>query len=482
MLLSALAAVAAVAVVASPPQDPSFEYPAIKHIGFDLPKEGENGQSVFAPQGKQATDRVSVSFKNASLREVLDWLKDQGVSFVVKDDQVDKGARVSINAVNQPLGDVMSALARSLNGHWARNKDIWVFQNGVGFLEVPGAEGMRFDGNFPALQGEKLSKEQQQQLNKAMEKMGDSKVWEQHAKEMEKWNQDLAKRMEGQKFEYKMDPKAMEEFQKHMMELSKDGKTFHYELKPGQNGFTWDGKQFKQLDEKQILELQKNAMEAAKQGQRFWSDGDRSKMFDEKAMKELQEKWKKMGKEGTPFFVAPENGFFKMDEKAMKEWQDHIKKMGKDGIFYAPDSGLFKMDEKAMRNWQEKMKKLGKDGQGFYFSPEGGALKMDEKAMREMAEKMRKMGKDGVFAAPGFRFDQKSPFFKDGGSSFKSHNLKAIYDSLTPAQTQTLQSRGFLRYSDLNGNQKAMLGIIGEDNWTISYKTDKVNLTIKSDR
>lgn len=437
MLLSALAAVAAVAVVASPPQDPSFEYPGAKYVGFDLPKQ-ENTQSAFSAQSKQANDRVSVTFKNATVREVLDWLKDQGVSFVVKDEQVDKNARVSLNAVNQPLGDVMNALARSLNGHWAKSKDMWVFQPGATFFEMPAAG---VDGTFsPGFQGQKMTKEQEEAFRKAMEG---------HSKDMEKWSQDFAKKMEGMKFE-KLDPKAFEEVHKGMIELQKDGKTYHYQLKPGQNGFTWNGKEYKPLDEKQIKEMTQKALEMSKQSQKFWSDRD---------------------------------GVYKMDEKAMKEWQEKMKKLGQDRLFASPESGIFKMDEKAMKEWQQKMQKMGRDG--VFMAPEGKIYKMDEKALKEWKEKMKKMGQDGVFVTPGqsFKFDQKfTPFFKDGQSSFKSHNLKGIYDSLTPAQTKILETRGFLRYSDLNSNQRAMLGSIGDDSWTISYKTDKVNITIKSDR
>src|SRR4051812_23183729 len=77
LLVSALAAVAAIVVVAAP-QDPSFDYPAAKHVGFDQPKD----EPVLAPLEQQdKSDRVSVSFTNATVREVLDWLKNQGMNF-----------------------------------------------------------------------------------------------------------------------------------------------------------------------------------------------------------------------------------------------------------------------------------------------------------------------------------------------------------------------------------------------------------------
>src|SRR5689334_9524969 len=93
LMLSALAAVAAIAVVAAP-QDPSFDYPAAKHVGFDQPNEA--APQTPEPARQERSDLVSVSFTDATVREVLDWLKNQGVSFVVTDQQVDKDSHVSI--------------------------------------------------------------------------------------------------------------------------------------------------------------------------------------------------------------------------------------------------------------------------------------------------------------------------------------------------------------------------------------------------
>jgi hypothetical protein len=127
-LLTALAAVAAVAVVASP-QDPSFEFPAAKHAGFDV-----FPQDVAQKAQTTTADRVSVTFRNATVREVLDWLKDQGVSFVIGDDQVNKDSHVSVNVVNQPVEKLMHALASAWDGHWQKDSDIWVFRKGQDFF------------------------------------------------------------------------------------------------------------------------------------------------------------------------------------------------------------------------------------------------------------------------------------------------------------------------------------------------------------
>lgn len=82
-------------------------------------------------QGTVAQRKVTRSFDNAKLAEVLDWLKAQGVNFVIRPDQVDPNSRLSLNAVNQPLRDVMSAIAAAFGGSWTKEGELWVFRQGA---------------------------------------------------------------------------------------------------------------------------------------------------------------------------------------------------------------------------------------------------------------------------------------------------------------------------------------------------------------
>jgi hypothetical protein len=87
--------------------------------------QGDTDQKAIAQR------KVTRSFTNAKLSEVLDWLKSQGVNFVIRPDQVDPNSRLSLNAVNQPLRDVMSAIASAFGGSWTKEGELWVFRQGV---------------------------------------------------------------------------------------------------------------------------------------------------------------------------------------------------------------------------------------------------------------------------------------------------------------------------------------------------------------
>jgi hypothetical protein len=510
MLLSALAAVAAIAVIAAP-QDPSFEYPGAKHVGFDVPKE----EPALAPQ---VSERVSVSFKNASMREVLDWLKNQGVSFVVKDEQIDKDARVSINLVNRPVEDFMRALATAWEGHWTQEKDIWVFHEGrdpnaaqelfgkldqttpltriegAPFMNPSWVEGAK---GFGQLTPGKMTKEQQEEFKKVFEKMNDPRGWEEFQKKWEQSGKDYEKTWKNKEFQ--LDPKMMEEMQRKAFEMAKTGEKFQFE--PGMKGFKWDGKDFKPLDEKQLMEMQKHALEMAKESQKWTKlgpngiiiDGKNWQNLDEKQLKELEKSGIKVSKNGNEFRYEMKP----LDEKQMKEMQQRLSELSKQDKFrynFKP------FDEKQLKELQKQEIAINKDGKMWRIDPKN----MDEQRMKELEKAGIKVSRSG----DQWRYEVKpldqnkirtlrgralqdakagrklGQFFNGPEVSTRtsSHNLKAIYDSLTPTQEQKLKRLGYINYSDLNSNQRAMLGVITDDSWTISYKTDKVNLTIKSDR
>lgn len=372
LMLSALAAAAAILVVASP-QDPSFDYPGAKHIGFDQARQAPE------PAARQDQGRLSMSFSDATVGQVLDWLKSKGVDFVVSDEQVDKDSHISINLNNQPLAAVMDALGRAWNGRFERQGDIWVFRKGslemfstkAAFPEMaPAPARVLTVPGVPA-----GSKEEQELWRKSFDKMNDPKHWA--------------------------------EIEKHMAEIEKNGKVFRYELKAGQRGLTLDGKDLKPLDEKQIKAMQAQGLAMAKQAEAM---AKQSKLTDEQA-KQFEKRAVEMAKAGRDFtFVVP-------DMKPLTELQ--IKALG------AKD----RADMGFARVWQS--------------GPSAVAI---------------------------------------GGHGLSSRNLKAVYDLMTPTQTEKMNRLGYINYSDLNSKQRAILGVITDDNWTISYKTDKVNITIKSDR
>ena len=82
-----------------------------------------------APRSKEDLKKVNASFRNATVRDVLDWMQKQGVSFIVEDGKLDEKKRVTLNASNVPLGDLVDSLATALGGSWSRKGEMRVFQN-----------------------------------------------------------------------------------------------------------------------------------------------------------------------------------------------------------------------------------------------------------------------------------------------------------------------------------------------------------------
>jgi hypothetical protein len=83
--------------------------------------------------------RVSVKFENAPLAEVLKWLQTNGVSFVIDQDSIPRDKRVTINIVNQPLDDVMEAIAAAFGGAWERHGSVYSFNDRFRAFIAPGA-------------------------------------------------------------------------------------------------------------------------------------------------------------------------------------------------------------------------------------------------------------------------------------------------------------------------------------------------------
>jgi len=71
---------------------------------------------------------VSVRFSNARLGTVLNWLEQKGVSFVVDESAIPGDKTVSLNMVNQPLGDVVEAIGSALGGKFEKKGDIYTFR------------------------------------------------------------------------------------------------------------------------------------------------------------------------------------------------------------------------------------------------------------------------------------------------------------------------------------------------------------------
>jgi ribosomal protein S4E len=332
--------------------------------------------------------------------------------------------------------------------------------------------------------------------------------------------EEFRKTWQDKAFQFKFDDKEM---QKHFQEMEKNGQLF--KLAPGQKGFIVDGKNFKPMDEKQMKEMEKHFQEMGKDGlfqhfkmdpnhKGFIVDGKNFKQFDEKQMKEMQKHFEEMEKSSAfqhfkidpnqKGFIVDGKNFKPMDEKQMKELHKHLQEMEKSGAFqhfkmepgqkgFSWGEDFKQLDGQQIKEMQKHFQEMGKDGffKSFKIDPNQKGYIMDGKTQRPMTDKEMKTWRDKLEKAAKanakghpFTWNSEKSFF-DGpnvSTSASAHNLKAIYDTLTPAQEQKLKRLGYINYSDLNSKQRNLLGVVTDESWTISYKTDKASLTIKSDR
>lgn len=130
-------------------------------VGTQEPaKASEAVVATIAPSVQiEAQQRVSVSFSKASVTEVLDWLSKNGANFIAADSEIPKDVTVTMSVKDQPIEDVVDALAGAMGGHWVRRNGIRVFRKGGGLeMYMPTERGLaeaRGFGNFkvPEVQG-----------------------------------------------------------------------------------------------------------------------------------------------------------------------------------------------------------------------------------------------------------------------------------------------------------------------------------------
>ncbi|MHB8636682.1 MAG: hypothetical protein ACYC96_09445, partial [Fimbriimonadaceae bacterium] len=86
------------------------------------------GPAVQSPRSH--AKRVSVSFADAPLKQVLAWLSKQDANFVVASSSVPSALRITLNATDEPLSSVEKVIADAMGGSWVNSGDILVFRPG----------------------------------------------------------------------------------------------------------------------------------------------------------------------------------------------------------------------------------------------------------------------------------------------------------------------------------------------------------------
>ncbi|MDQ2986173.1 MAG: hypothetical protein M3R13_05560 [Armatimonadota bacterium] len=90
-------------------------------------------QPTASTQAPSLDKRVTASMTNASMDEVLQWLRRTGVNFVIDKNNSSTHAKLNLNIVDKPLKDVMEAIASAVGGSWQKHGDIYSLRRGGAF-------------------------------------------------------------------------------------------------------------------------------------------------------------------------------------------------------------------------------------------------------------------------------------------------------------------------------------------------------------
>ncbi|HRI44769.1 MAG TPA: hypothetical protein PLL78_07185 [Fimbriimonadaceae bacterium] len=249
-----------------------------------------------ANQASVAQRRVTRSFDNAKLSEVLDWLKSQGVNFVVRPDQVDPNSRLSINAVNQPVNDVMSAIARAFGGSWTKEGELWVFRQGTskGFAfsmpDLPDLPPIEWDGPKVRVWTDK-DLEKDTEFKKWAEEW--KKDWERWAEEWKSHAKDLDLKFGGPKIkvwtdkELEKDPEFKKWVEKWRADVEKSfGPEFQKKMELRAKEFVEKAKKFKTDESEMKRAKEEMEQELFRQGKALES---KSLFLDDTKVRQLIE-------------------------------------------------------------------------------------------------------------------------------------------------------------------------------------------------
>jgi len=414
-----------------PGQDPSIDTQIVTPVLSRL------STSALPPQ---SSEKITVQFRDTKPAEVLSWLEKHGVNFVVSAGEISDSARVTLNVQDQPIDDVVNAIARALGGHWEKENGIRVFQKGNAMFFSPANGVQEFapfakfppmdkdgkamkDGDWAKTFGKDFPKDFGPEYQKKMEawsKDFEKKFGPEFQKQMESSGKDWQKSF-GPEFQKKMEVFSKDfsgKFTPEMMEKLKDGDgdVRIYSLdKDGVLKLQKDGK----LSKEDIAKIRKQASEARDQAakirveiQKQFKDGNKLEVFGDK--------------DGKVHFFGDKDSKF----------QFFTDKDGKARIFGDKDMKTF-------------------DGK-IFGDMKGGAK---------------------VFTMPG-----GDKFFKGHTFGFSGNlDIKSFLDGLTSDQQDIQKKRGFIRYSDLTPDQKKLLGDRPDGKFEITFKVNGDQITIRND-
>lgn len=445
-------------------QDPSFEYPGVQPILT-------SGKVIPALDAEIQDKKISVQFKQASVEAVLDWLSNQGVSFVTAG--IPKDAKINLSVTDISLTEVIDVIGESLGGSFVKRGNTYIFQKGTrnfvfespitqlrevpiemhnlkALEEVKALQGHQFampegftikmlDSQDPKSQKEmqqfreKMLKEfgpNSDFMKKLQKEMGDTKKWESLHKDMAKQHEHSAKLHE------------------EMMRKFGEGSAFQKEMRG-----------FSEQDAKRMEDLGKEMERRFGEGSAFQKEMKTFGTQDAKKWEEFGKSMEKRFGQGSEF------------EKGMKAWGE---KYGKEMESQFGPGSKFSKEMKAFKLEDGKMREL--------------SAKEHEQMMKELQGKMKNL-KD--FKMPAMPKMPDMPKMEGRefmmppmpSTSFQSGDILGVAKGLSPTQREKNKKQGFLYWSDLNKDQQSKIGAQGwTGNWTITINRDGESFTLKSDK
>ncbi|MCH8274091.1 MAG: DUF4974 domain-containing protein [Armatimonadetes bacterium] len=178
------------------------------------------------PENPALDRKVTVTFQDATLSDVLKWLSSENVNFIAESTQISADRKVTMSVKEQPLRDVIEALADAFNARWSRQGEIYVLKEGRLAYSVPAIAGAPQllgrlfetmpEGAFrlaPPINEERLEA-LKGRLGKAMEQFRLEMPPERFLTVPEPGDKGLRLRLEGQEFQELL--KGLPELRKHM--------------------------------------------------------------------------------------------------------------------------------------------------------------------------------------------------------------------------------------------------------------------------
>lgn len=389
-----------------------------------------------AAPAQEDSQKVSASFNHAAVSDVMDWLTKNGVSFVADDGDLPKDETITLNVQDQPLDDVLNAVASALGGHWERKGQVRVFRKGEGFT-VLGDDG---------------------------DVLTPGKNWKMVAPDAKAWSVGP----DGKSWSVGPDGKGWKDMPK-IQAFGKDGdQMFVMPDIPDVNI------NIPPMGDMQGLEKLKNLQDMP-----GLSDDVRKEI--EEAMKQAQDAMSKNG-EAMKESQSEREEAMKAVAKAMEEARSAQDNSGM-------TDEIRKEVEQAMKSAQDAMKSSGEQMKESRAGQEE-ARKEVEKAMEQARKAIEQARKEHPEAFGNGNFFYGNPDgksntyqyrFGKGATTITGSSFKKFANSLSPEQREENRRQGYIRWQELSDAQRKLLGVSGDGKgWTIKIDQDGDEITVKN--